>query len=44
MNPGIAAQLGMGMANPPGQTIAAPTPGVQHMAQLMSALRPRRVS
>jgi len=42
-NPGIAAQLGMGMQNPPGQTIAAPTPGVQHMAQLFSALRPRRV-
>jgi hypothetical protein len=43
MNPGVAAQLGLGMGNPPGQTIAAPTPGVQHMAQLMSALRPRRV-
>jgi len=44
MNPGIAAQLGMGMQNPPGQTLPAPTPGVQHMAQLFSALRPRRVS
>jgi hypothetical protein len=42
MAPGIAAQLGLGQANPPGQTLAAPTPGVQHMAQLFSALRPRR--
>ena len=44
MAPGIAAQLGLGAQNPPGQTIPAPTPGVAHMAALMSALRPRRVS
>jgi len=44
MAPGVAAQLGLGQQNPPGQTLAAPTPGVQHMAQLFSALRPRRVS
>jgi hypothetical protein len=43
MAPGIAAQLGLGQQNPPGQTLPAPSPGVQHMAQLMSALRPRRV-
>jgi hypothetical protein len=43
MAPGIAAQLGLGQQNPPGQSIAAPTPGVQHMAALFSALRPRRV-
>ena len=44
MAPGVALQLGLGQQNPPGQSIAAPAPGVQHMQQLFSALRPRRVT
>ena len=44
MAPGIAAQLGLGQGNPAGAPgPAAPGPGVQHMAALFSALRPRRV-
>lgn len=40
--PGVAAQLaGVGPQNPPGAGVPAPGPGVQHMSQLFSALRPR---
>ena len=44
MAPGIAQQLGLPQAgNPPGGAVAAPPPSVDHMGQLMSALRPRNV-
>lgn len=40
----VAAQLGLPAGgNPPGGGVPAPTPSVSHMAQLMSALRPRNV-
>jgi hypothetical protein len=44
MAPGVAAQLGLPAGgNVPGGGVTAPTPSVDHMAQLMSALRPRNV-
>jgi hypothetical protein len=42
--PAIAAQLGLPAAgNAPGGGMPAPPPSIGHMAQLMSALRPRQV-
>lgn len=41
--PGIQQQLGVGPMNPPGESVGPPTPSVAHMAQLMSALRSRKV-
>jgi hypothetical protein len=42
MNPNVAAQLGLPAGGtPPGGGVPTPAPSVDHMAQLMSALRPR---
>jgi hypothetical protein len=45
MNPNVAAQLGLPAGGtPPAGGVPSPAPSVDHMAQLMSALRPRSLS
>jgi hypothetical protein len=45
MNPNVAAQLGLPAGGtPPGGGVPSPAPSVDHMAQLMSALRPRSMT
>lgn len=41
MSPGMQQTLGVGPANPPGESIAPPSPSLAHMGQLLSTLRPR---
>jgi hypothetical protein len=42
MAPGIQETLGVGPNNPPGQ-VPTPSPGLQHMSQLLGALRQRKM-
>jgi hypothetical protein len=42
--PGVQQSLGLGPQNPPGGGVPTPSPSVQHMAELMGALRPRKVA
>lgn len=42
MQPGEQQMLGVGPNNPPGGGVPTPTPGIQHMSQLLGALRPRK--